>query len=70
MALRSTTDYLYAVGQIAYKTRRCLRLGANRNEHTIISFTLDLLVLAKMKTKKDKEIERAVLKKRIKEKVN
>ena len=36
----------------------------NRNEHKIISFTLNLLVLAKIKTKKDKEIERAELKKK------
>ena len=64
MALRSTTDYLYAVGQISYKKRMCLRRGAVRDEHKIVSFTLDLLVLTRMKTKKDREIERAVIKKK------
>ena len=67
MALRSTADYLYAVGQIAFKIRKCLRrrgIGTVRDEHKIVSFTLDLLVLTRMKTKKDKELEREIIKKK------
>ena len=42
----------------------CLRRGAVRDKHKVVSFTLDLLVLTRMKTKKDREKMRAVIKKK------
>ena len=60
MAIRTTNDFLYAVGQIAYKVRR-----SNRAEvMTIQKFILDLLVLVRVKTKSDKDKEKVSRKNR------
>ena len=60
MAIRTTNDFLYAVGQIAYKVRRSNRAGMV----TIQKFILDLLVLVRVKTKSDKDKEKVSRKNR------
>ena len=53
-AIRNTNDFLYAVGQIAYKQLKTNRAGVDQ----IDKFILDILVLAREKNKTEKKREK------------